>query len=246
MPERKLTNLEQVISHQLLTPITSANVWHILDNLSSAGCTLFHRRKIEVIECSPHDYQDCDEDGIADCLMNTPVTINTLTKVCNVLQVTSDGHQITCRSLKDKTKLYAGFIEETHRTLRLNLHLNITDLFIEQGSVHWLVTTFKTARTEAKKVKPATGVQEERFKALEYYLRARNFEKLGPSLTLQSMYENIGAPYKDELWAQLQKIDSQFFASGYDDFFKLPYFQDGNPSFKLKVKVKQGGRPAKK
>lgn len=177
--------------------------------------------------------------------MNTPVTINTLTKVCNVLQVTSDGYQIICRSLKDKNKLYAGFMDETHRTLRLNLHLNITDLFIEQGSVDWLEKTFNNARTQAKSVKPATGVQEERFKVLEYYLRARNFEKLAPSLTLQSMYENIGAPYKDELWAQLQKINSTLFAHGCDDFFKLPPFKEGNPNFKLTIKVKQGGRPAK-
>lgn len=245
MPKIKFMNLGEVIIHQLLRPITGANLWLILNHLSSAKHLLFYNKEIEVVECSELDYEENDGEDIRKCLMNTPVTISAVSQVCKVLQVSTDGYLITCESLKWQNKHYAGFKDEDHRILRLNLVLNIADLFIQQSSVDWLVKTFNPA-AQISTTKANTSKHEERFIALESYLKTLNISQLAQNLTLQSMYDNIGAPNKDELWAQLQKININLFAHGFDDFYRQDFFKEGKPNHKLTITVKQGGRPAKK
>ena len=62
------------------------------------------------------------------------------------------------------------------------------------------------------------SLPEQRITALKYWLVGNSGKSIHNSEDLQSCYEALNTPTREEVWEALQLMDSKLFSSGYDDF----------------------------
>jgi len=83
-------------------------------------------------------------------------------------------------------------------------------------------TEYSTHFSQSKKVNDAPSkpakISEQRITAFKYWLVGNSGMSIHDPDELQSCYEKLKSPTRDQVWSRLQKMDKSLFASGQDEF----------------------------
>lgn len=242
MANRKLHCLLDVMELNLHTPSTADNVWLVLRLLDSESFKIFLGEAINLIEVSEDDYVENDENGGMKVLRNSPEMISKYGEVCQVYSVSESSCHISCSFITSQGIKYVGFIDHPHCYEQASIQIPLSDVMIEQKALTWLSANFSSIKDQNPKRSRKMTAQQQREEALVSYLKARTFGQ-NSDKTVQQLYEQIQAPDKNDLWAQLQSVNPRLFATGKDDFFKAPFFKESSKEHRLSLKKVGIGRP---